>query len=431
MTQQTERTIRVSELGRVEGEGALHVRIKDGTVNEVRLEIYEPPRFFETLLRGRSYMDPIDITARICGICPVAYQMSAAAAIEDACGATVSKPIRDLRRLIYCGEWIESHALHIYLLHAPDFLGYDSGIEMAREHGDRVRAGLALKKAGNQIVEVVGGRPVHPVNPRVGGFHRAPSRAELDPLLEPLERAYEVARETVRWTAGFDFPALEPDVELISLSHPDEYPMLGDRIVSTRGLDIPVSAFADEFHEDQSGHSTALISRHRGRPYLLGPLARFALNFDKLSADVRDEAAAAGIDASCRNPFRSIVVRALETMEACAIALKIVRDYVEPPSGFVAVAPRAGTGHGATEAPRGILYHRYGIDANGLIEHATIVPPTSQNQLAIEDDLRSVVAANLHLPNDRLQRLSEQTIRNYDPCISCATHFLRVEVDES
>ena len=423
-----ERTIQVSELGRVEGEGALHVRVKEGAVDDVRLELYEPPRFFEALLRGRSYLEPVDITARICGICPVAYQMSAAAAIEDACGVAVSGAIRDLRRLIYCGEWIESHALHIYLLHAPDFLGYDSGIAMARDHADRVRAGLALKKAGNQIVEVVGGRPVHPVNPRVGGFHRAPSKAELAPLIEPLERAYEIARETVRWTSRFDFPVLEPDVELVSLSHPAEYPMLGDRIVSTRGLDVPVSAFPDEFHEDQSGHSTALISRREGRPYLVGPLARFALNFDKLSADVRSEASAAGVDAACRNPFRSIVVRSLETMEACAIALKIVRDYVEPPSGFVEVAPRAGTGHGASEAPRGILYHRYEVTAAGLIEHATIVPPTSQNQLAIEDDLRHVVAANLELPDHRLQWLSEQTIRNYDPCISCATHFLRVEV---
>jgi len=424
-----ERTIKVSELGRVEGEGALHVRIKDGAVDDVRLELYEPPRFFESLLRGRTFMEPVDITARICGICPVAYQMSAAAAIEAACGTVVTGAIRDLRRLIYCGEWIESHALHIYLLHAPDFLGYDSGIEMARDHGDRVRAGLALKKVGNQIVEIVGGRPIHPVNPRVGGFHRAPSKEELAPLIEPLERAYEIARETVRWTAGFHFPALAPDVELVSLWHPTEYPMLGDRIVSTRGLDIPVSAFSDEFHEDQSGHSTALISRHEGRPYLVGPLARFALNFDKLSADVRGEALAAGVDAGCRNPFRSIVVRGLETMEACAIALKIVREYVEPPAGYVEVTPRAGTGHGASEAPRGILYHRYEIDSAGLIEHATIVPPTSQNQLAIEDDLRSVVAANLELPDDRLQLISEQTIRNYDPCISCATHFLRIEVD--
>jgi len=422
-------TIKVEALGRVEGEGALHVRVRRGRVEDVRLEIYEPPRFFESLLRGRSHMDPVDITARICGICPIAYQMSAALAIEDACGATVGGAIRDLRRLIYCGEWIESHALHIFMLHAPDFLGYDGAIDMARDHPDLVKAGLELKKAGNSIVEVVGGRPVHPVNPRVGGFHRAPDREELLPLVQPLERAYEIARDTVRWTSGLTFPEYEVGWEFVSLAHPTEYPMLGDRVVSSAGLDIPVRSFTDEFREDQSGHSTALVSRHDGRPYLVGPLARFALNFDKLSPDVREAAAAARIDAGCRNPFKSIVVRALETMDACAVALGIIRDYVEPPSGHVEVPPREGIGHGASEAPRGILYHRYQLDAAGRIEHALIVPPTAQNQLAIEDDLRGVVSANLDLPADRLQALSEQTIRNYDPCISCATHFLRVEVD--
>jgi sulfhydrogenase subunit alpha len=425
-----DRTIKVSELGRVEGEGALHVRVRGGEVKDVRLELYEPPRFFESLLRGRSYLEPVDITARICGICPIAYQMSAGVAIEDACGVMVAGPIRDLRRLIYCGEWIESHALHVYLLHAPDFLRYDGAIDMARDHPELVRAGLELKKAGNQIVEVVGGRPVHPVNPRVGGFYRAPTRAELGQLAGPLEKAYETARSTVRWTSGFEFPAFEPEWELVSLSHETEYPMLGDRIVSTRGLNIAVSEFMAEFVEEQSDHSTALTSLHRGEPYLVGPMARFALNFEKLSADVRSEARSAGVDGRTRNPFRSIIIRSLETMEACAIALDVIRDYVEPPSGYVDFQPRAGVGHGATEAPRGLLYHRYEIDDAGLIKHATIVPPTAQNQLAIEDDLRRVVGANLQLPNDRLQALSEQAIRNYDPCISCATHYLRVEVEE-
>lgn len=424
----TDTTITVGALGRVEGEGALHVKVRRGRVEDVRLELYEPPRFFEALLRGRSYMEPVDITARICGICPVAYQMSAAAAIEDACGVTVDGAIRDLRRLLYCGEWIESHALHIYMLHAPDFLGYDSAIEMARDHPDAVKSGLELKKAGNQIVEIVGGRPIHPVNPRVGGFHRAPSRTELQPLIESLERAYETARATVRWTSTLLFPRCEVDWELVSLSHPTEYPILGERVVSTAGLDIPVSRFTEEFAEDQSSHSTALVSRHRGVPYLVGPLARFALNFDKLSDDVRAEAAAAGVDATSRNPFQSIVIRALETMEACGLALRLVRAYVEPPAGHVDVPPRAGVGHGASEAPRGILYHRYRIDLGGVIEDALIVPPTAQNQLAIEGDLRAVVEANLQLPRERLQRLSEQAIRNYDPCISCATHFLRLEV---
>ncbi len=425
----TDRSIRVSELARVEGEGALHVNVRDGVVGDVRLEIYEPPRFFEALLRGRGHLEPVDITARICGICPVAYQMSAAAAIEDACGVQVSTATRDLRRLLYCGEWIESHTLHIYLLHAPDFLGYPSAIEMAAVHPERVRAGLELKKTGNRIVEVVGGRPVHPVNPRVGGFHRAPARAELEALLPALDSALETARDTVRWVAGFDFPELEPDFEMVSLRHPLEYPILGERIVSDRGLDIAVSEFPTEFQEEQSGHSTALASTHRGKPFLVGPLARFTNCRDQLSAGVLVEAEAAGLAGGCRNPFKSIVVRALETMEACAEAIRLIRAYRPPDPPFVDAPPRAATGHGASEAPRGLLYHRYRLAGDGGIEQATIVPPTAQNQHAIEQDLRDVVGAHLHLEDEPLKALAEQTIRNYDPCISCATHFLRLEVE--
>ena len=429
MSERTER-IHVGALARVEGEGALHVRVRDGTVEEVRLEIYEPPRFFEALLRGRSYLEPVDITARICGICPIAYQMSAALAIEDACGVRVEGPIRDLRRLIYCGEWIESHALHIYLLHAPDFLGCDGAIEMARDHPDLVRSGLQLKKAGNALLELIGGRPVHPVNPCVGGFYRAPTRTELRTLLDPLERARETALATVRWAAALDFPDLRIDAELVSLAPPDEYPMFGERIRSTDSLDIPVSAFSQAFVEEQSDHSTALWSSHLGQPYLVGPLARFTLGSANLSADVRSEARAAGFEGGCRNPFQSIVVRALEVLEACGQAIGIIDSYEEPDPPRVQVPPRAGVGHGASEAPRGLLYHRYRIDAEGRIEEAVIVPPTSQNQRVIEEDVRRVVAAGLDSPREQLAWRCEQAIRNHDPCISCATHYLSLEFDQ-
>lgn len=428
MNDRTER-IHVGALARVEGEGALNVRVRDGSVEDVRLEIYEPPRFFEGLLRGRSYLEPVDITARICGICPVAYQMSAALAIEDACGVTVEGPIRELRRLIYWGEWIESHALHIYLLHAPDFLGCDGAVELARSHPDLVRSGLQLKKAGNAILELVGGRPVHPVNLCVGGFYRAPTRTELRSLLDPLEKARKTALATVRWTAALDFPDLRIDAELVSLATADEYPLLDGRIRSTGGLDIPVSAFGRNFTEEQSAYSTALWSSHRGQPYLVGPLARFTLGHARLSGDVQAEARAAGLQGGCRNPFQSIVVRALEVMEACTQALRIIEAYQEPDPPHLEVPPRAGIGHGASEAPRGLLYHRYRIDAVGRIEEAVIVPPTPQNQRVIEGDVRWVVESGLDLGHEQLAWRCEQAIRNHDPCISCATHYLRLEVD--
>ena len=423
------RTIRLADMARVEGEGALRVRLRGDEVEDVRLEIFEPPRFFEALLRGRTFLEPLDITARICGICPIAYQLTAAQAIEAACGITVDGPIRDLRRLVYCGEWIQSHALHIHLLHAPDFLGYAGGVEMARDHPDAVQRGLRIKKAGNQLMEVVGARAIHPVNLRVGGFHRAPQQHELAPLLDVLERAREDAAGVVRWVAGFEFPDLEVSSELVALRHPGEYPVDRGRMVSDGGLDAGAESFDMHFAEDQVPRSNALVSRLHGRTYLVGSLARYTLSSDRLLPEVREAAAAAGLGPTCRNPFRSIVVRALETLQACSEAAALVRDYRPPERPFVDVEPRAGPGSACTEAPRGTLYQRYRLDDQGRILEATIVPPTSQNQLAIEADLVRVVQDHLDLPTDGLTHLCERAVRNHDPCISCAAHFLRLELE--
>jgi coenzyme F420-reducing hydrogenase alpha subunit len=426
------KTIKVAQLARVEGEGALKVTIRDGAVQEAQLNIFEPPRFFEAFLRGRQFSEAPDITARICGICPIAYQMSAVHAIEDALGIKVEGPLRALRRLIYCGEWIESHGLHVYMLHAPDFLGYQSAIELARDHADIVKRGLGLKKAGNDIVALIGGREVHPVNVKVGGFYRAPTRRELRTLIEPLERARDAAIETVRWVATFDFPACERDYEFVSLRHPDEYPFSEGHIVSNRGLDITAREYPEHFEELHLAHSNALHSRLRARAnYFLGPMARYSLNFDRLPEVAKDAARDAGLGPVCTNPYRSIIVRSVEMVFACDEALRIIRDYEEPDQPAVAVTPRAGVGHGATEAPRGMLYHRYRLAEDGAIEDAVIVPPTSQNQPTIEEDLREFVGAWLDMPDDALRWRCEQTVRNYDPCISCATHFLRLEIDRA
>ncbi len=424
------RDLTVEGLARVEGEGAMHVVVTDGEVTDVRLRIYEPPRFFEAFLRGRAYTEPPDITARICGICPVAYQMSSCQAIEQACGAVLDEPLRALRRLLYCGEWIESHVLHIYFLHAPDFLGAGSALELAKDHRDVVEKALQLKKVGNDIMEIVGGRAIHPINVRLGGFYRAPTKRELRPLAERLRWARDAALDTVRWVSGFDFPDLEVDHELVALHHPDEYAITQGRVVSDRGLDIEVAEFLEHIVEEHVPHSTSLHGHiiERGR-YLVGPLARYTLNYDQLPAVAREAATEAGLGKECRNPFRSIVVRAVETVAACDEAVRIIEEYSEPDRPAVPVEPRAGVGHGATEAPRGILYHRYSIDDEGTILEADIVPPTAQNQDAIEADLRKLVTANLELDDHDLQHLCEQSIRNYDPCISCSTHFLDFTVE--
>jgi len=423
--------IRTDLLARVEGEGAMYVRIDGREVAEVKLRIYEPPRFFEAFLRGRAFTEAPDITARICGICPIAYQMSAVRAMEDACGVAIDDgPLRDLRRLIYCGEWIESHSLHVYMLHAPDFLGYAGAVEMARDHREIVEQGLQMKKIGNALMALVGGREVHPINVRVGGFYRAPTVAQLRSLREPLLRARETALATVRWTAQLPFPEVERAPELVALADSGGYPIDLGRIVSDAGLDIAAPEFDEHFIEEHVEHSNALHARIRERgSYLTGPLARYGLCSGQLRPLAGEAAREAGLGPVCRNPFQSIVVRAVELVQACDEALAIVERYELPDAPAVEVVPRRATGHGVTEAPRGMLYHRYEIDDDGTILDARIVPPTSQNQLAIEEDLRAVVEQELDLPDDELSLRLEQAIRNHDPCISCATHFLKLTVD--
>jgi coenzyme F420-reducing hydrogenase alpha subunit len=424
------RTVKVDYLARVEGEGAMWIKIKDGAVADVKLKIFEPPRFFEAFLRGRNFSEAPDITARICGICPIAYQMSAVHAMEDACGIHIDGPLRALRRLIYCGEWIESHSLHIYLLHAPDFLGFESVIHMAKDYRDLVQRGLQLKKVGNEIMSLLGGREIHPINVRVGGFYRAPLKVELIRLAEPLKWARDAALETVRWVAAFPFPDFEQDYEFVALRHPDEYPLNDGRLVSNKGLDVGVREYDQNFVEEQVPHSNALHSVLKtGGAYFVGPMARYNLNFDRLAPMAQEAARAAGLGPQCRNPFKSIIVRAVEVLHACEEALRIIDAYEAPERPGMDVRPRVATGYGCTEAPRGILYHRYQIDEQGAILDAKIVPPTSQNQKIIESDLWKFVPKYLDLPPEELTWQCEQAIRNYDPCISCATHFLKLKIE--
>jgi len=423
------RTIRVDTLARVEGEGAIYIKMAGDRVADVKLKIFEPPRLFEAFLRGRHCTEAPDITARICGICPVAYQMSAAHAIERALGIHIDPAVRLLRRLLYCGEWIESHALHIYMLHAPDFLAYEDAIAMAREQRPIVEKALRLKKIGNRIVQLLGGREIHPLSAAVGGFYKTPTKQSLLELRTDLEWALEASLETVRWTAALQFPNFEQDYEFVALRHPDEYPLNEGRLVSNRGLDIDVAEYEDHFLELQVKHSNALHSVVRGRSsYLVGPLARFNLNFERLPDVARKAALEAGLRPPVKNLFRSIVVRAVEMVFACNEALRVMREYEPPTAPRIAASSRTGVGQAITEAPRGILYHRYALDEKGLILAAKIVPPTSQNLKRIEDDLREYAAQVAAWPIEEATWKCEQAVRCYDPCISCATHFLKLVV---
>lgn len=424
------RTIEIDYVSRVEGEGALYVRLKGKEATEVRLDIFEPPRLFEALLVGREHTEAPDVTSRICGICPIAYQLSSAQAMEDALGIDVGAPVRELRRLIFCGEWIESHALHVFFLHAPDFLGHADGLTAASEHPEEMRRGLRIKKLGNAIIAVLGGRSIHPVNIRIGGFHRMPNEEELRPLLPELRWAREAMEASLRWLAGFSFPNYERDYELVALRHPEQYPICEGRIASSSGLDIAVQSYDANFYEEQVPGSNALRSSMRGRgAYLCGPLARFNLSFDRLDAEVQQVARAIGLQVPCRNPFKSLLVRGIEILESIVEATRLIEAYRRPARAFVESCPRPATGCGCTEAPRGLLYHRYSLDEAGIIRQATIVPPTAQSLRTIEDDVQAFgpVLAGMGAQPARL--LAQRVVRNHDPCISCSTHGIRIDFD--
>jgi coenzyme F420-reducing hydrogenase alpha subunit len=375
------RTIKTDYLARVEGEGAMSVRIRGDEVEQVRLEIYEPPRFFEAFLRGRSFSEAPDITARICGICPVAYMTSAFNAID---------------------------------------------------HREVVEGGLKIKAMGNEILRTIGGRAIHPINVRVGGFYKAPTRRDLEGLRPELEEARELARVSVDWVSKLDFPEFEQDYEFVALSDPDTYAIEDGRLISSGGLEIGPGEYEEHFTESQVEHSTALHSRLRdGGTYFCGPMARYALGSEKLSPLAREAAERAGLGPVCRNPFQSIVVRAVEILYAFDEALRLIDAYEPPEEPGVEVEPRAASGCGWSEAPRGMLWHRYRLEENGSIAEAKIVPPTSQNQARIEQDLLEFVRPRVELSDERLQWECEQAIRNYDPCISCSAHFLKLDVERA
>jgi sulfhydrogenase subunit alpha len=421
----TTRTIQVDYLARVEGEGALTLTLDAGKVVSAQLKLFEPPRLFEAMLRGRDCTEAPDLTSRICGICPVAYQMSACHAVERALGVQLPGALRELRRLLYCGEWIESHVLHMVMLHAPDFLGLPDAMALAKLHPERVKGALQVKKTGNAIVAALGGREIHPINVRVGGFYSVPTQRELAALVPELQSALGHAEQLLDWLATLDYPEFSRDYELVSLRHPHEYPMNEGRLVSTHGLDIDASEFDAHIVEEQVEYSTALQARIVARgAYQVGPLARFVNNAQQLSPRALEAARRVGLEPSCRNPFRMLLVRGVETIYALTEALRIVASYQPPSEAAVALSMRAGVGHAITEAPRGILYHRYALDAQGVIEQAQIIPPTSQNQHCMELDLAEMGDVLTTLPLPAATQRAEHAIRNYDPCISCSTHFL-------
>jgi len=421
--------IRVPVLARVEGEGALELNISNQQITRLQLKIFEPPRLFEKLLEGRHFSEVPDIVARICGICPVAYQMSAIHAFETLFHIDPGPWVRQMRRLFYCGEWLESHALHIHLLAAPDFFGYDSAPAMAKDYPDEIRRGLALQHIGNQILAFLGGRSVHPVGAKIGGFHHAPKQSDADALLQKLYDTLPLAEELITWVASFPLPDNEQAFTYVALRHPHDYPLNEGNILSSAGHNIAIADYAQHFIEHQEAHSTALYSLLDNQAYLVGPLARLNLNFDRLPNQVQTVLHSTGIRFPSQNMFHSVLARAGEIYFALQESIHQLEAYQAPKTPNVPVQPKAGMAYGCSEAPRGMLWHCYQVNEQGIIQQARIVPPTSQNQARMEQDLRqSIAELGLDKPEQQIRLHAEQVIRNYDPCISCATHFLDLRI---
>ncbi len=417
--------IRVPVLARVEGEGALEINIENNKITHLKLNIFEPPRLFEKLLEGRHYSEVPDIVARICGICPVAYQMSAVHAFENLFEIEPNPWVDNMRRLFYCGEWIESHALHIHLLAAPDFLGFSSAPEMAKKFPAEVKRGVQIQHAGNQIVKFLGGRSVHPVGVKVGGFHHAPTRHEANTLLKQLKDLVPQVKQLLPWVASLPYPAIGSNFTSVALHRQNEYPFIGNHIISSLNHDISITEYEQVFKEHHEAHSTALFSLLENKPYLVGPLARINLNHSQLPDEIKQAIAETDIRFPSQNMYQSIAARAIEIWYAFVESIRILENYQQPISPFVDTTPKAGIAYGCSEAPRGTLWHRYEVDKQGFIVNAKIVPPTSQNQARMEEDLRySITELGLQKDEDNIRFHAEQIIRNYDPCISCATHFL-------
>ena len=424
------KNIEVPALARVEGEGGLYIRMKNGEIAHVELNIYEPPRFFEGFLQGRYFQEVPDITARICGICPVAYQMSSAQALEAALGVAITPELRNLRKLLYCAEYIESHALHIYMLQAPDLLNHESALSLAAEAPEVVRKALRLKKIGNDLLRVIGGRSVHPVNVCVGGFYRWPELYAIKAMITELEWARQASLETVQFAAGLTYPEFEMDYEFVAMTQADEYAVYDGEVLSSRRGKVPLDGFERTYIESHVEHSTALHSHTMdGKSYLVGPLARLNLNYDQLRPAARQAAEEVGLLLPLRNPFKGLLARAIELVEACDLAIELAHAYNPTGESHVPFSVHAGEGAAASEAPRGLLYHRYVIDERGMVCCAKITPPTAQNYAQMEADLWQFAPTVLDLPHEETTLACEHLVRSYDPCISCSTHFLSLKVE--
>lgn len=423
--------IRINEITRIEGHGNINIDVKKGVIKELKLEIIESPRFFEMMLRGRRFDEAQHIMARICGICAVSHTSASLKAIEDAMGMRISRQSRLLRKLAFAGEMLQSHILHIYFLVLPDLVGAGSIVPLLSSHPEMARTGLELKRLANEICETIGGRHIHPISLFPGGVVFTPKARDLERLKKDLETTFPGLDRTLEFLAGAALPDFKPEREFISLKTRGEYAFYGGEPHSSVGGPIDSRAFTDEVKEYVVEHSSAKHAASSRGTYMVGALARLNNNSRQLSKKARAALKASGLKLPCHNPFANNMAQLIECFHATEDAMAAIDELLalRPKKEPLAKATRFGRGVGIVEAPRGLLYHEYGINREGFIEDAVCVIPTAQNLRSIEDDLRALVPVMLDRPKSEIARSVETLVRAYDPCISCSSHIMDVRFD--
>jgi sulfhydrogenase subunit alpha len=427
MTRRT--NIDVHHVTRIEGHGNISLEIRNGQVEHCAFEVIEAPRFIEAILRGQRYDQVSKVASRICGICAVTHTMTSLLAVERALGIQPSEQTTNLRKLIYLGELIDSHILHIYMLVAPDLVGVKSVIGILEANQQVVARALRMKKVAGDLCAAIGGRHTHPISMVVGGFSAVPSPQQMEARLDDLKLMRKDVADTVEFFQGLQFPEFERETEYIALIDPQEYAFAGDQIGSSDGVTLPVEEYQKISNEFMIDHSTAKHCRHLRESYMVGALARFNLGYEKLHPQAKSAAAALGIEPLCVNPYLISIAQLVELVHCTEAAIELAEKVLG--NGLKHEPPRppdrlSGRGIGASEAPRGTLYHAYEIE-DGILIGANCVIPTGQNLANIEADMKELVPQIAALGKAEISHSLEMLVRAYDPCISCSTHVLILE----
>ena len=424
------KTINLNHITKIEGHAKLHVKIEKNRVEKVKLSTFEGSRFFEGILKGKKYNDISHISSRICGICSVVHSVTALKAIENAFKIKVSEQTNLLRELLLIGGTIQSHVLHLYFLVLPDYLGYENAIKMAAKHKNYLKCALKIKQAGNKVVRVMAGRDIHPIAAVPGGFSRIPKQEDLNELLKQLRDAKKDAQETVKLFKSLKCPKFEKKTEYFSLF--GEKPFYSDKIIKCVGHRcLPTNDYQTHFKEYLKHGSTSEFVVKSGKSYTVGALARVLDNRYFLSK--RSQQYTKFIEKQLFNPFMNNLAQAIEIYEGIVRCIDILECNKFKQEPRPKIKPRKATGIGASEAPRGMLFHTYKFDINGCCTFADITTPTSQNLQTMEEAIKEYIdlMLNKKTPKDKIKHEIQKLIRAYDPCMSCSTHFLELKWEES